>query len=118
MSDEQTTPQSAPSAPLSKPSLAPGVKTPTYLSGAAAPTGPGLPSGPAKYSPPLKPSLGAPKPRLIAKAATSATGAANYKVSAPQPTQLDEAFPIPHLVASGLAATVAISTAVLIFLKF
>ena len=117
MSDEPQIPQPTPSAPLPKPSLAPRVRSPCYLSGTPAPSGPGLADGPAKFAPPRKPSLGAPKPRLRAAEANPAPIAASYKVSASQPTQLHEAFPIGHLVASGLAAAVAISTAVLILLK-
>jgi hypothetical protein len=119
--DTQATPHDAPSAPAPapfKPALAPGVKPQIRLPNAAQPTGPGLAAGPATFNPGVKSPLGAPKPRLRATEPPPTPGVSSYKVSTPAPTQSEETIPVAHLVGSGLAAGIAITAAVLLFLKF
>ncbi|HEY5551674.1 MAG TPA: hypothetical protein VIK52_07290 [Opitutaceae bacterium] len=111
-------PDSTPAAvPSFKPALAPGVKSQVMLPNAAQPTGPGLAAGPATFSPVVKPPLGAPKPRLRAIEPQPSPSISSYKVSSPAPTQYEATVPVAHLVGSGLAAGIAITAAVLLFLK-
>jgi hypothetical protein len=119
--DTQATPHDAPAAPVPapfKPALAPGVRPQIRLPNAPQPTGPGLAASPAMFAPGIKPPLGAPKPRLRATEPPPGPGVSGYKVSAPAPTESEAAVPIAHLIGSGIAAGVAITAAVLLFLKF
>jgi hypothetical protein len=120
MSEESpANPQSAPAvAPSFKPALAPGVKSQVMLPNSAQPTGPGLAAAPAMFSPGVKTSLGAPRPRLRATEPTAVPAISTYKVSTPAPTQSEATIPVAHLVGSALAAAVALTAAILLFLKF
>jgi len=118
MSQQQPPIPNEPAAPVFpwKPALAPGVRSQVLLPNATKPSGPGLDS-PATFTPGVKPPLGMPKPRLRAiEPASSAVS--SYKVSSPAPTQSEETLPPVHLIAGGLAAFIAITAAVLLFLKF
>ena len=119
MSDLPSNPaeSSGPALP-SKPALAPGVKSQVKLPNADRPTGPGLASGPARFDPGLKPSFGAPKPRLRAVEPSPVPAAASYKVSVPETTQSAGIFPVSHAIASGLSAAVAVASTFLLFLKY
>ena len=101
-----------------KPALAPGVKSQVMSPNAAQPTGPGLAAGPATFNPAVKPPLAAPKPRLRAVEPPPASVAASYKVSVAEPTQSAETIPVSHVIASGIAAVVALAAAFMIFLKY
>ena len=102
----------------SKPALAPGVNSQVPLPNAPRPTGPGLTTGPAAFSPGVNPPLGAPMPRLRAIELAPARAVTSYKVSLPETTQLQETFPVTQVIASGFAAAIAITAAVMLFLKY
>jgi hypothetical protein len=112
------TPNTPAAAPSFKPALAPGVKSQVMLPNAAQPSGPGLATSPTTFAFGVKPSLGAPKPRLRAIEPAPTSAISSYKVSTPAPTQSEATMPVAHLVGSGLAAGIALTAAILLFLKF
>lgn len=119
MTDQLHSSADKPVAPAAfKPSLAPGVRSQVLLPNATKPTGPGLSDAQAAIAPAARAPLGAPKPRLRAIEPPQPSAATSYKVQAPQIGESARALPVAHLAASGLAAAFAITSAILLFLKF